>query len=197
MARTIAEHRKKGTAAPKSWHQPVSVTGDDQGRLQVLLAELAELQDELDALPVPDAEKPAADRRMTDEDPRGGKQAEVDAKKAEIEAVRAEAEEDLIDLVLQVKHSGEWVNWVNANPPREGRKLDEDWECDMDALAVEAMDWVVKASDEPVTADDIAWLHENVDHGDKHSAALRIVQMQYGGTSIPKSLTGSRSVRVS
>lgn len=197
MARTIAEHRKKGTASPSTWVQPVSVVGEVQGQLQVMLAQLAELEDELDRMPVPDPDKPSANRRMTDEDPRVGKRSEVDAKKAEIEAVRAEAEEDLIELVFQVKHSGAWIEWVGEHPPVEGRRLDADWECDIEALALDAMDWVVRASGEPVTADDTAWLHENVGHGDKFVAAQRIAQMQYGETRVPKSLTGSKGVPTS
>ncbi len=197
MARTIAEHQTKGTAARKTWHQMVAVTGEVSGRLQVMLAELAELEDELAQIPVPDPDRPSPSRTYTDVDPRAAKQAEVDGKKDAIEEVRAEAEEDLIDLTMQVKHSGAWIEWVNAHPAREGRQLDEAWECDMDALALASMNWVIKATDVPVTPEHTTWLHENVDHGDKHSAALRIVEMQYGGTSIPKSLTGSRRARPS
>ena len=193
MPKTIAQLRTSPDVGQAESVFPVCLNGKLTARLQVLLAELQQLRFELDQLPRADPDKPDTSRRMTDIDPRPAKQAEVDAKHAEAEAVRAQMEEDLVEVLLRTKPSGEWMEWEATHPPREGSADDMRIGSNFDALLVALPEWIAAVSGEPMAPGDSEWLMATANHGDLKEMVATVARMQNGGISVPKSLIAWRS----
>lgn len=135
-------------------------------------------------------------------DPRRTRVAEIDAEK---EALGKEMREHTGTLVLKGIDSGDWLRWVGAHPPREdgrdeqGRPIVNPIDdrvaygfCNAQALADDLLRYVQTWNDEPVDADDWAFLRSNAAPGDiKELVAIVVGMHEAVGARAPKSSSTS------
>lgn len=183
--KSIAEMRQSPLVGRVETTAKICVAGKLQAELEAVDAEMIEFLSRAEV-----AEQDQGRRRLN-ELPAGAEyraQAEVLAERAD--ELRDQMADHTVDVRFRAKESGEWRNWVIANPARDDDMRDQrtmQGVCNADALVASLGEYVVEVNGTDPGQRDWDFIAENAAPAALLDAARKVMQLHETVVSLGKS----------
>jgi len=200
MGMSLSDLRRSPHVGRPRRSHPICVARRLTAAYEALLEEASDLEDELAQIPRDiEGEGPSNARLADAPDPRI---AEIEERLEQIDAEKDRLADNMAEhtgeVVVEAMLPGEWKQWVNAHPARDGddpnfrRDVAFGAWCNADALIDDLGLWVVSWNGEPLREGDWEFVVENAPRGALKQLAALVINMHEGDdVPVPKSRISS------